>query len=67
MKIKLQFSKNKTDYLHGKGTYFSDRVSLHFPKETHEFFVPFKGRHLAIEVSRKDKTVLIMLTELDED
>jgi hypothetical protein len=42
-------------------------VSLHFPKEMHEFFIPFKGKHLAINVSRKDKTVYIMLTELDED
>ena len=53
--------------MHGKNTYLSDKVSLHFPKETHEFFVPFKGRHLAIDVSRKDKTILITLTELDED
>jgi hypothetical protein len=67
IKIKLQFSKIRKDYLHGKGCYFSDRVSLHFPKVTHEFLLPLKGRHLAINVSRKDKTVHIMLTELDED
>jgi hypothetical protein len=67
IKIKLQFSTSKTDYLHGKNTYLSDKVSLHFPKEMHQFFIPFKGRHLAINVSRKDKTVLITLTELDED
>ena len=67
IKIKLQFSTSKTDYLHGKNTYLSDKVSLHFPKETHEFFIPLKGRRLAIDVSRKDKTILITLTELDED
>ncbi len=67
IKIKLQFSTSKRDYLHGKNTYLSDKVSLHFPKETHEFLLPLKGRRLAIDVSRKDKTVLITLTELDED
>jgi hypothetical protein len=67
MKIKLQFSKIKRDYLHGKGSYFSGRVSLHFPKATHEFLLPLRGRYIAIDVSRKDKTVHIMLTELDEE
>jgi len=66
LKIKLQFSKSKRDYLHGKNTYESDKVSLHFPKETHEFFIPLKGRHLVIDVSKKDKTVHITLTELDD-
>jgi hypothetical protein len=67
MRVKLQFSKIKKDYLHGKNTYFSDRVSLHFPKGTHEFLLPLKGRYLAIDVSQKDKTVRITLTQLDEN
>jgi hypothetical protein len=67
MKVKLQFSKSKRDYLHGKNTYQSDRVSLHYPKRTHEILLPLKGRHLAIDVSRKDKTVHITLTQLDEN
>jgi len=66
MKVKLQFSKSTRDYLHGKNSYLSDRVSLHFPKKTHEFFLPLKGRHLAIDVSKKDRTIHITLTELDD-
>jgi hypothetical protein len=67
LKVKLQFSKSTRDYLNGKNTYLSDRISLHFPKKTHEFLLPLKGRHLAIDVSRKDKTVHIMLTELEDN
>jgi len=65
--VKLQFSKVKKDYLHGKNTYFTDRISLHFPKHAHRLLLSLKGRQLSIDVSKKDKTIYITLTELDKD
>jgi hypothetical protein len=64
--VKLQFSRAKKDYLKGKGKYDYGRISLHFPKRTHEIFIPLKGKNMNLDIYKEDKTIFIILTNPDD-
>ena len=64
--VKLQFSKAKKKYMNGKYVYEYGKISLHFPRSTHDLFIPLRHRNLKIEVSKKGKAIIITLIEPDD-
>jgi len=64
--VKLQFSKVKKEYKNGNYVYEYGRISLHFPRRTHEILIPLRYRNLKLEITKKDRITNIKLIEQDD-
>lgn len=61
--MKLRFDKTKRKYKNGRKIYNYDRITLVFPSEYHDLLKFFKGKQLSIQVTKKEGTINISLSE----
>jgi hypothetical protein len=61
--VKLRFDKSKKRYKTKRRIYEYDRITLVFPRKYHSLLKPFQGKQLSIQVTGKDQSLNILLSE----
>lgn len=61
--MKLRFDKTKRKYKNGRKIYNYDRITLVFPSKYHDLLKLFKGKQLLIQVTKRDETINISISE----